>query len=111
MWLMHSMVSRFGGSYVTVSLHWIAFVFHQVGLTGLLQSHSGDGESSPFWSKDVGWISWLKLWFKDSQVILLNSEFRLTDLHYKIRFWFSDMDIPRSLHLWDGDIDLIVNTW
>jgi hypothetical protein len=42
------------------------------------------------------WASWLKN--QGAEVIALSSNFRLIDSHDKIRFWFSDMDIPRSLH-------------
>jgi hypothetical protein len=60
--------------------------------------------------KDTVWVDFLNTWFKGAEVTALSPNFRLSDMHAKIRFWFSDMDIPRAIRLWDSDFILLVTT-
>jgi hypothetical protein len=61
-------------------------------------------------AKDTVWIGCLKNWFEGVENISLGSSFRLSDMYSKIRFWFSDIDIPRSLRLWESEVNLLVTT-
>jgi hypothetical protein len=45
-----------------------------------------------------------------AKVIALGSSFRLSDMHAKIMFWFSDTDITRSICLWGSEGNLLMTT-